>query len=358
MEKYNEPQIYVANNEEIAERLSHNYHVSTGNLGITKVVEYGKHENEKYVHLEYNMVNNLHEYRVVIIDLQKENMESYCVNNDKLGEEPVLFKLNYPEKKFVPNPLVLHVMIPNLRKDTLKIIFAGENYDKEYYLYKVVKQNQYSYLGSESHNVYEIIQANATSKHGQRIISQNNILANTIAEYAKGYNVVFELPTKWDVDSHTRKTDPDYYSLLKNQDGEVISYIGYSEYFGYELLLPLCEKKEELIDRLLTSVLPEILPDYFPESREFEWIKDPEFLPEEIIELENERIKIEEEYNSRIKVLDEKREDINHKYKFLNDLLTGTGDELVEAICTYFKWLEFSNVVSIDGSEEILREDI
>lgn len=198
----------------------------------------------------------------------------------------------------------------------------------------------------------------ATSKFGKKIISDNSNLANLIAKYVKGYNVIFELPTKWDRTSQKSITDPNFLPLLKNQDGEVVSYIGYSENSGYELLLPFCEKKDELIERLVTSVLPEILPDFFPESKEFEWIKEQDFLPKEILELEKERTLIQEQYNSKIKSLNERRNAIDQKYKFLNDLLIETGDKLVQAVCTYFKWLGFANVEAIDGNEDILREDI
>lgn len=40
MKKYNEPQIYIANNKEIADRLSQNFNIATGDLGIKKVVDY------------------------------------------------------------------------------------------------------------------------------------------------------------------------------------------------------------------------------------------------------------------------------------------------------------------------------
>ena len=245
-----------------------------------------------------------------------------------------------------------------LKTKVLKIIFAGSSYSEKYNIIEVLKQNQYSYPSEEVHNIYETIQASATSKFGKKIISDNSNLANLIAKYVKGYNVIFELPTKWDRTSQKSIADPNFLPLLKNQDGEVVSYIGYSENSGYELLLPFCEKKDELIERLVTSVLPEILPDFFPESKEFEWIKEQDFLPKEILELEKERTLIQEQYNSKIKSLNERRNAIDQKYKFLNDLLIETGDKLVQAVCTYFKWLGFANVEAIDGNEDILREDI
>ncbi len=38
MEKYKEPQIYIVNNEEIAERLSPNYYIATRNPGEKKLL--------------------------------------------------------------------------------------------------------------------------------------------------------------------------------------------------------------------------------------------------------------------------------------------------------------------------------
>lgn len=358
MEKYNEPQIYIVNNDEITERLSQNFNVETGDLGATKTVEYEEYVNKRYVTLEYSMINNLHEFSVVIIDLQNQNEKRFCMEDDEPDDRPYLFELNFPQKEFIPSPLVLKIMESKFSKQVIKIFFAGKSYSENYKIVEVIRQNHYSHSGCEEHNIYEIIKARVISKSGKKIISDNNKLANLIEQYVTGYNVIFELPTKWDSVSQKLVEDPNFQALLKNQDGEVVSYIGYSETSGYEILLPLCEKKDELIERLVTSVLPEILSDFFPESKEFEWINEHEFLPKEILKIEQERILIEEEYNSKIKVLTEKRNAIDQKYKFLNDLLIETGDKLVRAVCTYFKWLGFSNVEEIDGNEDILREDI
>lgn len=175
MEKYNEPQIYIVNNEEITERLSQNYHVATGDLGVTKIVEYEEYVNKRYVDLEYSMINNLHEYSVVIIDLQNQNETKQCLENDEPDDIPYLFELNFPQKEFIPTPLVLSIMRDKLRKECLKIIFAGNNYTEKYNVIEVIKQKQYSYANEEAHNVYEIIQASATSKHGKKMLAEKTI---------------------------------------------------------------------------------------------------------------------------------------------------------------------------------------
>ena len=358
MEKYKEPQIYVVNNKEIAERLSQNYCVEIGNLGVKKIVQYEEDENIKYLNLQYSMIKNLHEYSVVIIDLQKESETEICVVDDQPNSSLHLFEVNFPKKEFRPDPFVLSMMQGELRKQCVKIIFAGNVYVEEYKIVEVLGQNQYSYPNKESHSIYEITQTEVFPKYGRKIKAENNNLATCIEKYAIEYKVIFELPKKWDRNSQIFSSDPNFIPLLKNQDDEVISYIGYSEDYGYEIMLPICEKKAELIERLMTIVLPEILPNFFPESKAFEWIKEQEFFPQEIIELEKERSLIQEDYELKMESLNKKRKTIEKKYNFLNELLIETGDKLVEAVCTYFKWLGFANVELIDGNEDILREDI
>lgn len=132
MEKYKEPQIYIVNNREITERLSQNYIVATGDLGVAKTVEYEKYVNKRYVDLEYSMISNLHEYSVVIIDLQNENDTRHCLEDDEPDGIPYLFELSFPQKEFRPSPLVLSIMKDKLKTKVLKIIFAGSSYSEKY----------------------------------------------------------------------------------------------------------------------------------------------------------------------------------------------------------------------------------
>ena len=359
MEKYSEPQIFIVNNGDIVNKLSESYNIGIGNLGINKIVDFGEYAEKRYVNLEYKTVDNLHEYSVIIIDLQNENETRNFINNKKEVEnEKYLFELTYPKRIFNPTSLVLHFMKNNMRVPSLKIIFAGRAYTETYDLVKVLNQQQYSHPEKHIYNVYEVIQASVISKYGKKIISANHKLSNLIMKYTSEYKAIFHLPYVRDSDSKKSIRNPNFIPLLKNQDDEVISYIGYSESSGYELLLPVCDKKDELIDELLISYLPEIVPEIFPESKEFEWIKGEEFYHNEIFEIEKERKVIQEDYESKIDLLNARIDEVNKKYKFLHDLLTATGEELVEAVCKYFEWLGFTDVKAIDGCDDVLREDI
>lgn len=358
MDKYGEPQIYIVNNNEIAKRLDKEYVVATGNLGVVRDIHYNGYENSKYFNLEFDLASNLHEYKVLIIDLQEQNDVKECWDNEEPEGVPYLFETNYPQKRFRPMPFVINILKERASGERLKIIFADSDYTETYKIVEMIEQNVYGYPEKHSRNIYEIITADTCNKSGEKIKPENNALAKLIYSYVKAYKVIFSFPTKWDSELKTYVDDKNYIPLLRNQDGEIVSYIGYTKNVGYEIVLPVCENKEELIYTLLSQSLPGIIPDYFPESKEFEWINSQEFLPQEIIECENRKKQLQMKINAEIAKIDAEEDIINKKYQFLRDILIETGQSLVNAVCDYFKWLGFKNVTPIDGNEDILREDI
>lgn len=270
MEKYKEPQIYVINNSEIAEKLQERYIVEEGNLGIVKKIEYKYRENCKYVNLEYNLIDNLHEYKVVIIDLQNRTFSKLCTENESPDGIPYFFQVDYPMQKFDPSPFVMNQIPRGMKHDGIRIIFSDKDYTENYKIVKIERQNQVGYPEEFEERIYSTIGAAVSNKTGKKIKSDKHILAQTVAKYVKGYNVIFDLPTVWDSTKCESVPDGNYIPLIFNQDDEVIAYIGYDKENGFELLLPICQNKGKLIDELFSQVLPEIFPDIFPESREFQ----------------------------------------------------------------------------------------
>lgn len=358
MEKYKEPQIYVVNNSKIANELRNNYIVDEGNLGIVKHVKYGKCENHRYVNLEYDMISNLHEYKVVIIDLQNKNEEKICIKDEDPLGSPYLFKVNYPAKIFNPAPIVMEELSKSMNKNNLRIIFANCNNSEEYEIVKLKRQYDYKYVNGYRADFYSTIDSCVSEKRGKKIVTESYELAKIINKYVLEYRVIFGMPTRWDQNQNKRIADKNYVPLLLNQDKEVISYLGYNEKRGYELLLPVCKDKEKLIDELFKKVLPNIFKDIFPESKDFDWLKADEFQPKQILTCEEKKQKLKEVYEQQLCEIEEEEKQIYEKYRFLSELLTETGDVLVEAVKEYFEWLGYKDVKIIDGDEKTLREDI
>ena len=358
MKKYKEPQICIINNSEIAEKLKEKYVVAEGDLGILKQIKYEPYENQRYVHLDCNLIHNLHEYKVVVIDMQKKRIKKGCSENETPDGLKYMYQVDYPEDEFDPAPYMMDQITKEMSKESFRIIFADKAYGINYKLVEIVKQSQVSYPAEFALNIYDTINAHASNKEGNKIRANDYILAQTIAKYVVGYKVVFNLPTVWDASRQENVLNSNFVSLILNQDGEVISYFGYDEKTGYELLLPLCREKEKLIDELFSQVLPEILPDIFPESMNFLWINGKDFRPKEILEYDKKREELEKEYKRQLMEIEVQEKVIYEKYQFLNNLLIQSGDSLVDAVCDFLKWVGYSDVRKMDGQEEILREDI
>lgn len=358
MGKFREPQVYVVNNSEIADGLRNAYVVDEGNLGIVKCIEYERHVNHRYVNLEYNIISNLHEYKVVIIDLQNKTEEKNCSEDENPINPPYLFRVDYPTKVFDPTPIVMNQIPKRMNKNNLRIIFANYEYSEKYLIVKLEGQDNYRYESEFEEELYSSIGASTDEKKGKKIVAEDNELAKVISKYVLEYSVIFYLPHRWDKNQNKQVPDQNYIPLILNQDSEVISYIGYDEDRGYELLLPVCREKEKLIGELFEKVLPNILPEIFPESKGFNWLNNEEFQPKEILVYKEKKQRLKDIYEKQLSEIEEQEKHIYEKYRFLNNLLTETGQVLVEAVKEYLEWLGYKDVKLIDGIEDVLREDI
>jgi hypothetical protein len=358
MKKYSNPQIFVVNNEKVAKKMGERYIVETGDLGTRKIVDY-QDKNERLVNFDYKLIRNLHEYKVRIIDLQEEMTE---VTSD-IDEAPIvdkpLFKLNFPKKVFDPKPMALHLLCKEADKNNLTIIFAGDEYTEEYELVEMTGHHSHTTVGKHSYNTYSMIHAVPQSKEGRILKYEENNLSTIIKKFATGYKVIFDLPKGYDRDYRKSVINRNYIPLMKNQENEIISYIGYDENTGYELLLPECDNKDQLMEELFSKVLPELLPQMFPESREYSWISNNYYKHRDVIQYEREIQKITTRYEEELKTVNEKIEQNKIKNMFLPNLLTESGEKLIEAVKEYLEWLEFENVSIIDKKDnDVLMEDI
>ena len=73
-----------------------------------------------------------------------------------------------------------------------------------------------------------------------------------------------------------------------------------------------------------------------------------------------EKNNIQAEYEIKLKSKEDEISSNYEHYSFLHELLTETGDELVDALFKYLKWLGFKKVIKMDeeNSTSILEEDI
>ena len=329
-------------------------------MGSIKKIEYDEGEDYRFVNLEYNLIPNLHEYEVRIIDMQEKQREILsCENEIPNGE--ILFRVSYPKEYFDPRPLVENIIgcENSTNKNNLTIFFADSMIVERYEVYKVEGWHNYSFWGDEEHRSNRMMRADSKNKRGKKIQNGDYKLSEIIIKYATEYKVIFELPDVYDEENNTYVKNKNYISLLKNQNDEVVSYIGFDSETGYELALPVCENKEQLVDELFSQGLPELLPEIFPESQEFAWSNSDYYKSKDILQLEVFIEGAKENYQELIKTTKDQIQQIKKENMFLIELLTESGDKLVAAVVEYLGWLGFSNVILVDAKESgVLREDV
>ena len=161
------------------------------------------------------------------------------------------------------------------------------------------------------------------------------------------YEVVFFHPTRWDDTQQKSLNDESFVPLVANSEGQIVSYARIHDK-SVELMFPQMQDKAAFVLELFQQQLPAIIPDLFPFSTEFVWLKDEAYrLPNES-DLLAEKESLEQEYSEKLARKEIQIKENYQEYRFLHDLLTRTGEELVKAVEYYFNWLGFDDVVNCD----------
>ena len=185
-------------------------------------------------------------------------------------------------------------------------------------------------------------------------------LQNLLEKYRTNthYNQTFEHPTEWKGGKNEKYEN--FIPLITNINGEIVSYLEVNKYKNL-IIFPQIKDKANFIPEFLSKIAPSLFPELFPYSTTFEWKNQEEYWLPNLEKLLNEKKLIEQEFKDKLERKENEVNTNNIKYSFLHELITETGDELVEAVIKFLHWLEFKNVKNFDTSNDssnILEEDI
>lgn len=362
------PQILTLNLKEEDNALlkSHNFNIYEGNLG--KVIETN---NSKYQH-RYCLPNqdfpsNLHEYDIVIVDLNNVEKEAYIEKNhirttNKTGNNSYLLSV-YPQTVFDPRAyssfLLKREIKETMKHDSLLIVIQAEN---EIIEYRVVEENgKYpKLLAKEQYSLYQFLPVFPfkTNKVGveTQVSIKNELLNSFLTKYNDEfrYELTFYHPEIWTGENH--EPDPSFYPLVLNRDEEIVSYISIGENSGL-FLFPILDRKGEFLVEFLENIAPGIFPKIFPFSSKNLWVNNDKYNLPNHEKLLAEKQEIRKEYETKTKLKEDEIEQNSLKYKFLHELITETGDNLVKATIKLLEWLGFENVKDVDESSAKIKEE-
>jgi hypothetical protein len=153
--------------------------------------------------------------------------------------------------------------------------------------------------------------------------------------------------------------------MFKNKYGDIIGcLLEASEQNGLIFILPQFKNKLKVVSIFLKEILPELKPDLFPDFERDKWRNQDIYQVPSVIEFQKEKKDVEEKAKNGIAEIDKKIETEKNNLKFIYDILSSHGDELVNSLIDCFKFLEFEKVIDVDevvldnNENNQLQEDI
>ena len=360
--------------KEIVETLEEQgFNIYNGTFGSKVYVPNKDRYEEKRLSCKFDLPKNMHEYDIFIIDLDNHNTVDYNprehINTLVETSRKDSFSCTYPQTVFDPRPYASKCLGDVLSKISNKsqiiIVFAAQRYEVDY---KIVT------TGSSGHETEYHMKRDIYSfsdYYGLCFSESKTGLDMTVCDTkfktfleskllnAK-YNQCFEQKTISRDWQDNGKNDDKFTPLIKNCNGEIISFAYAPDEQRFIMLLPQIELKSEFLTEFLTDIAPAMKPELFPYAKKYAWKEEDEYLLPNHKRLLGEKKEIEENLNKRVA---EKKQEISsnyEEYKFLHEILTETGDALVDSLVTYLKWLGFKKVEKVDDEpdKDVLEEDI
>jgi len=353
------PQILTLNlKPEVVNKIKEKgYNLYEGSLG--KKINISGSNRNKYCLPNHNFPDNIHEYDIIMIDLDYVKTIAYDSNYNKSQNDIYLCSddsnLIFDPRYYTLNELK-NELAELVKHEAIILIFQSENSRINYKFikysggYRSIKNEQtldiYSFLQEEPP-----FNKNKSGKETSVAIPEKEL-----GDFFNKYNNDFHYKIVFD----NKSSDENFIPLIVNKDDEIISYLNVIEN-AWLFMLPQLNDYSEFIIDFLENIAPEYFPKLFPNSTKNLWLNQSQyFVPnQELLLAKQDKLRKEwEEENDKI----EEEITVNYgKYKFLHDILTSHDEELVLAIITYLEWLGFKNVKNMDNEKEkgeVNEEDI
>lgn len=347
------------------------FNIYSGTLGKkVNVPNSTKKENHQLL-LNFDFPSNLHEFDIIILDLESDTKIPYNVEDhvlkDHTGKSAVAILSSYPETVFDPRPLSSLILNTRLsligKKPHIIIAFTVDSYDIEYETIRITERYP-ERQGVKKYNIYSFAghAPLSTPKHGKEMTVSvgREDLKKLLESHLKKttYNQTFYHPTI--LDANKQIPNPDIFPLIKNSSGDIVSLCVNKEN-AIIFYFPQIENKGDFLNSFLTRIAPDLMPELFPFSTTFSWKESQDYWLPKHKDLQEQLTKIQIEYDKKIKTKELEIISNKEKHSFLHEILTETGDKLVDALIQYFMWLGFTKINKIDDEKaesKILEEDL
>lgn len=357
----------------VVEYLQQDHDVFDGCIG--KIIDLSRLRREEHFLLPMvDFPQNIQEYDVFVIDLKKPVMEPYeFKDHDRryVGDgENSYFLVPYSQTIFDSTPFGAHLynclLRKNVKKPQIIIVFQEEQYECNYTIVDRLSSDNYRNKRNAKYSNYQFATSLRLmdSEMGQQVLAEDNDWAKRLfrgIEDKLTYKQTFHLWTIYNQQTNEHEYDTHIVPLLLNSNEKVVSFAqGFDDEPIY-FILPQADDdtKLEIIKRLFEGILYEDFSDYFPTIEKSKWIYKNIYAHPEVRKIDTEIESLEKEFLERKQFLEHQKEEISRSYDFLQKLIISTGEDLVQAMIAYLKWLGFEKVIDKDTTaENVLEEDI
>lgn len=369
---YERPRICAIDLEEkcIQALKSRGFNYYSGTLGPVVKVPNTERYSEHRCLLNLDFPPNLHEYDIIVIDLQSplqvEYIEKDNTRTQTKGHKQLALVSAFPQTIFDPRALSASILGKRLRpfmvKESIIVVFGAEHEEIEYHPVSITQRGE-SRGDTETYSLYDFfpdlpLWKNIMGIDTAIIFKEGGELRSLLERHNDDatYRIAFEHPTHWNGKKYVKNDN--FIRLIEAKSGSIVSFANI-EKGNFTFLFPQIKHKEVFLIDLLEKVLSGIIPSLFPYSTQFAWLTAPLYrLPNET-ELMGEKKKLKDEYQVSLKELEAEIDTNRQEYGYLHDLLNETGSKLVKAVENYLAWLGFENVVNVDETDpEIKEEDL
>ena len=248
------------------------------------------------------------------------------------------------------------------------ILFAAARFDPDYKITERDRAGALSSYGSqrvEADNwslLAELRWLDVTADRGEEIDGADNGIARDLEIENYLTSGRFTCVVK-----PSSMTAGRWVSLATSKYGDPVAGIIFPEQektTGLIFILPQVEHRADLVAELIDRVLPRLAPRLFPHAEGSRWTRRPEYDLPRVTALKDEITRIEEATRRHMRGLEEQIEAEREQHGFLHDLLTATGDDLVQAVIKALQAIGFNEVQDVDadagagGQAGSLREDV
>lgn len=351
---YKKPEILMIDcDKEESDKLKENgFNIELGTFGKRYKImdQYGN----KKVALN-NKIGNIIEKDIVVIDMKQRNTnEEYNLEDLENLEDGTYITTHERQKEFNPINISSKFYVEEFRKlrnkDSITIIFADKEIKESYNI--TTWKNRYYSNQYETISNYDFLPFNINPSESHFETQKFNIVAEGIfKDIFKNYKGKICSRCTFYINNYENKNTE---KLLENIYGDLIGYFQlFEDKNGIKntlIVLPQCENKSLIIENILMEILPFFYPEMLKDFVKDTWMDKEEYMLPDIKNIIAERDKIAEEYEKKLKDIEEKIELKKEENKFLYDIISssGTGDKLVESIIKCLRYIGYEKIEDWD----------